>query len=187
MNNLFKILSIASTIMALGCSDNEEKNIDRSVQDKFCEVISNHREQYNNESDKDFYLDQKDEKSKIFQNRKQNLQNLLADGNVTNWVGVISSILPSDEGAYLTVKLSCDVELRPNDSFLISKGSALYENLKGYSENSEITFSGKFQTPKSEDILDKYPYESFYSESSFSKSGSMEYPEFYFQFSDFKK
>ena len=193
MKNLINpiLVSLAATLLvACGDEDKSSANYEHekasSKQELFCNVISNSRDTYLEEKEKDFYIDQEAKIQRIYDQRTLKLKELLSDGSVSNWNGEIKDILVSKgKGAFLEVGIGCDTTLEPNDSLIISIDSELYQKLRNYSENSKMKFSGTFITPKAADKNGEYPHKPFYGEKSFGQNGSMREPEFLFRFSEF--
>lgn len=190
MYNLLKLFAIFPLLLLSACSNESSKTVsgskENTTQVEFCKVVSDYRDAYFSEKKKNFYIDQKAELENIYAKRKESLKSVLKDGNVENWEGTISDILVSEhKGAFLEVKLSCGASLEAQDNLIIGIDSPLYQDLRHYSENSKIKFSGHFLVPPTKESEGKYPYESYYGEKSFTRDGSMEEPEFLFKFTAF--
>lgn len=139
----------------------------------FCNVISTYRDIYEAEQRKDFYMDRKSNLTSIYNERTSKIKTVLGIGKVQHWKGVIKNITVFDgKGVSLSMKLSCNSTLETND--FITATSPLYQKLRKYSENAEITFSGIF-------VINNVNY----GEKSWTENGSMDEPEFHFTFSDF--
>ena len=183
------ILSIALIISACSEPTGSVQNSQLAQsQVSFCKTISTYKNMYISEKDKDFYIDQKEKIKNIYNNRTEKLKAILGNGKVDHWQGIIKNILVSEgKGAYLEVQLSCDTSLEAQDSLIIDINSPLYQELRSYSENSNIIFSGNFLLPPDGSSANKYPHQAYYGEKSFSENGSMKEPEFLFMFTQFHK
>jgi hypothetical protein len=183
------ILSIAVFISACSEPTSSIQNSQLSQsQVSFCKTISTYKNMYISEKDKDFYIDQKEKIKHIYNSRTEKLKTILGNGKVDHWQGIIKDIIVSEgKGAYLEVQLSCDTSLEAQDSLIIAINSPLYQELRNYSENSNIIFSGTFLLPPDDSSTNKYPHEAYYGEKSFTENGSMKEPEFLFMFTQFHK
>jgi hypothetical protein len=151
---------------------------------EFCNLVTDYRNQYRAEFDKENYIDKRTNLRSIFSNRTSALQEVLGNGVVNGWKGKISEILVSEgKGVFLSVSLPCKAQLKPQDNLIIRIGTPLYESLRKYQEKQEVTFSGNFLISPTDSVGD-YPYKAYYGEQSFSESGSMDNPEFLFLFKE---
>ena len=143
---------------------------------------------YYEEAGKPNYIDKEENEKKIYLDRTEKLKQILGDGKVNQWKGVVDKIISLDRGAYLDVRLPCNAYLRSNSSysnFIILKDTKLYQKLRRYSENSKIVFSGEFLLPPNKKAEKIMPHLIYYGETSFTNSGGMSEPEFIFKFTDF--
>ncbi len=185
INYLPRTMAFGLLLFIFGCSDNANiTNLPQS-QKQFCEVISKYRDLYQIIEDKDKYIDQENDLTAIFIKRKNALKKTLKNGQVEQWRGVIDDMTIGGEGVYLKVKLPCSAHMATNDRLVISNNSLVYQSLRSYSEDSKITFSGTFLVPTGSETDKKYPYESYYSEDSFTVHGSMIDPGFHFRYTQF--
>lgn len=150
----------------------------------FCEVIDTYRKLYFNEYHKKKYTDQQKNLENIFNERNSKLIQILGDGNIQGWKGIIRTItVEHGDGAWLEVNLPCNTRLDTQDDLVIKAGTPLYDSLMNLRERSLITFSGNFfispQTSPSKPLNPTY-----YKESSFTLGGSIDSPEFLFGFKD---
>lgn len=186
MYNVSKLITVFFILAISACSDEAPVNLLNSSQVEFCKVISHFRDAYASEEKKDFYIDQEITLQNIYDQRIEYLKSVLKGGAVENWEGTISNIVVlKGKGAFLEVELSCEAYLEPQDGLIIGIDTLLYQDLRRYSENSKIMFSGHFITPLNQESLGKYPHQNYYGEKSFSKTGSMREPEFLFKFTAF--
>jgi hypothetical protein len=182
-------------LSVLGCVDEkaakqaskEIKKTNPSGQIEFCRVIADYGVAYLNEVNGPDHLDKKQNIQDLYEARTETIKRALGSGAVVKWRGTLDEIYAiENKGALLEVKLPCESSLSNNDSLIIPLESELYQALREYHEGSTIIFSGHFILPP-ENKDGEYPYKIFYAEQSFTQSGSMEKPEFYFQFTDFHK
>jgi hypothetical protein len=180
------LLTLVYLVPSKKINNTKEQKITDNSQELFCKIINDSRKLYIHEKNNDFYIDKEKSLNDIFYNRTQSLKQLLGYGQVYNWNGKIKNILVSNgKGAFIEIELPCKVRLVTQDNLIIPIDSHLYEKLRKYSENSHIEFSGSFLTEPSSNKNNEYPYKSFYGETSFTKIGSMEEPEFLFKYFDF--
>ena len=137
---------------------------------------------YNHELKKELYIDKERTLNNIFAERTSELKKVLGNGNIENWHGRIKYIKIKEEGVELHVSLSCNARLESRGDLIIKVATPLYEILRGYHENSEITFSGNFLICSNNAKCDFH--DMYYREKSFTQSGSMDEPEFLFQFKE---
>ena len=148
----------------------------------FCKVITAYRKLYFNEYHKNKYPEQEKNLQSIFNERATKLTEVLGDGNIQGWLGIIRTITVEEgDGAWLEINLPCNTRLESKDNQVIKKGTPLYESLITFRENKPVSFSGNF-FPVSVNSSDP-PFEwAFFQESSFTPGGSMDSPEFLFQY-----
>ncbi|MDR3629184.1 MAG: hypothetical protein P4L42_02480 [Desulfocapsaceae bacterium] len=163
-------------------SNCEEKIEIPQQQTAFCEAINSYRKLYFNEYHKKKYPEQKNNLEAIFNERSLKLREILGDGNIQGWKGVIRTITVEEgDGAWVEVNLPCNTRLESKDDLVIKVGTPLYESLTQFHDRAPITFSGNFLVaspgPQGQSSEQKH-----YQESSFTPGGSMDSPEFLFSF-----
>jgi len=159
----------------------EEKIPEQEV--AFCEIITNYRKLYFNEYHKKKYPDQKKNLQSIFDERAAKLTEVLGAGDIQGWKGIIRTItVEHGDGAWLEINLPCNTRLESKDNQVIGVGTPLFESLMTFRERAPLSFSGNFFVvpTKSSD----QPLAPFYEESSLTSAGSIDSPEFFFQFKD---
>ncbi len=162
----------------------EEKLTIPQQEINFCEVISNYRKLYFNEYHKKKYIDQKKTLESIFNERTSKLIELLGDGNIQGWKGIIRTItVEQGDGAWLEVNLPCNTRLESKDDLVIKVGTPLYESLIKFRERAPITFSGNFLIIPAKSTTKSFD-STYYEESSFTPGGSIDSPEFLFNFKE---
>lgn len=183
---MWKMLSVATAALLVITACSDQKSSLPQQQAKLCETVTRYRELYATEKQKEFYIDKDETLTRIFSERTSELRKVLGEGQVDGWHGTIKKILVSQgKGAFLEVTLPCKVLLKPQDSLIIKIDTPLYETLRQFHENSEIIFSGNFLVSPS-NAAAEYPYKTYYGETSFTESGSMDEPEFLFMFREIR-
>lgn len=191
MHGYLKAVVISGLIPVIwSCSDDAgsyKSSLSASQsQIEFCKVVRDYRDLYRETKNKKSYLDQKTDLTTIFNQRTNALKEVLNDGRIEKWQGKIGKLLSVEgKGAFLEINLPCNVVMASQDNLIIRLDSPLYQNLRGYSEDSNIVFSGNFLVPNDTKEQGKYPYEAYYGEESITENGSMSEPEFLFRYSDF--
>lgn len=181
MRNYLAIAAMLALISA--CA--EKKPAMPPQQIAFCDAVNKYRDAYAAEEKKDFYIDQEKKLANIFAERTAQLIQVLGDGNIVDWNGTIKQILPSSDGAFLTVSLPCQAELKPQDDLIIKVNTPLYQSLRNFHEKSDIRFAGNFLVSPTK-APGAYPYKAYYGETSFTVGGSMGKPELLFSFREIK-
>lgn len=170
----------------INSEDNNGISVDiTSHQADLCKSQMHHKSQYLRIKDQPNYIDKEKDLLSVFKYRDDSFSKTISDFNglVKNWKGFIKIMTIIDEGVVLHISLLCPsteyaeniIVLRnPATTALIKNGSTVYQKLRRYKEGNLISFSGKFIEGESKN----------FEEGSFTKSGSMDYPEIYFHFTD---
>ena len=171
-------------LLTTACTPKEPVVKYQLSQAEFMNIVSEHRYQYFSEYEKEFYLDKDQTLKSILMKRNDALNNVIKNNDTIEWKGNISRMfLTSENEAWLELVLADDSKLATNDNTVIQPDTDLFQELRNYQVGSEIYFSGKFVRPSEE--WGKHRNEKYFSEKSFTEKGSMEEPEFYFEFTSF--
>jgi hypothetical protein len=151
-------------------------------QTAFCEAINSYRKLYFNEYHKKKYPEQKSSLEAIYNERTLKLREILGDGNIQGWKGTIRTITVEEgDGAWVEVNLPCNTRLGSKDDLVIKVDTPLYETLTRFHDRAPITFSGNFLLASAKS-QGQSADQAHYQESSFTPGGSMDSPEFLFNF-----
>jgi hypothetical protein len=179
------ILILICVVSAFSACSTQNQASPKSKQILFCETISKYREIYDNEGKKEFYIDKEKNLNNIFAERTSELKKVLGDGRIENWNGWIKYIQVEKEGVRLDVELSCNTRLQTPSDLIIKIDTPLYEALRRFHERSPIVFSGNFIICSKNDGCGDF-HNMYYRERSITQSGSMDEPEFRFEFRDIR-
>ena len=172
--------------MAARTYSNPEETLDKQ-QAEFCQTISNYRKLYFNEYHKKEYPEKKKNLEDIFNERNSKLIEILGDGKIQGWKGIIRTITVEEgDGAWVEVNLPCNTRLESKDDMVIKIGTPLYESLTRFHDRSPITFSGDFLIAP-EKSSNPSLNQTYLEETSFTPGGSMDSPEFSFNFNKIGK
>lgn len=124
-------------------------------------------------------------KSAVKKARNSLFKGMKFERKVTNWIGELQTMSTNSKG-----NASIDIDLINSRAdvqtanYPIMLGSNLYEAVSSLSTGDTVVISGRFlQSP---DYMGKYDFDYLY-ESSFTESGSMSSPDFYFKFKSVEK
>lgn len=177
--------------LAFGSSDEDEDDIINTEDDSIKMSIPLPPEQVSFSSLIDsmynVYLEQPNElkKSSVKKARNNLFKTIKLERKVTNWIGILESMTTNDKGnASIEVSLlDSRAEIETAD-YPITLGTNLYEYISSLSNGDTVVVCGRFYP--SPDYMGQYEYEYIY-EHSYTESGSMENPEYYFKFKSVEK
>ena len=174
-------------VLAFGSSDDDEESVNTEVeisiplpseQANFSAIIDS---MYN------VYTVQPNElkKSSVKKARNSLLEEMKFERKVTNWIGKLTDMSTNDNGnANIDISLlGSRAEIETTD-YPITLGTNLYNDISSLSTGDTVVVCGSFYP--SPDYMGKYEFEYLY-EKSYTESGSMSNPEFYFRFKSVEK
>ena len=180
----YRLISALAVIFFItGCGQKEPEVKYQPSQAEFMGIVLDNRQQYFTEYEKEFYLDKEKILKNILLKRNELLNSVIKNNEISMWKGKISRMFLTSEGeAWLEVALLDGSKLATNDNTVLQPDSQLFQTLRSYQVGSEVNFSGKFILPKERD---ERRNEVYFIEKSFTEKGSMEEPEFSFEFTAF--
>ena len=124
-------------------------------------------------------------KSAVKKARNSLLEEMKFERKVTNWIGKLTDMSTNDNGnANIDISLlGSRAEIETTD-YPITLGTNLYNDISSLSTGDTVVVCGSFYP--SPDYMGKYEFEYLY-EKSYTESGSMSNPEFYFRFKSVEK
>ena len=174
-------------VLAFGSSDDEDESVNTEVeisiplpseQVSFSALIDS---MYN------VYEEQPNDlkKSAVKKARNSLLEEMKFERKVTNWIGKLTDMSTNDNGnANIDISLlGSRAEIETTD-YPITLGTNLYNDISSLSTGDTVVVCGSFYP--SPDYMGKYEFEYLY-EKSYTESGSMSNPEFYFRFKSVEK
>lgn len=124
-------------------------------------------------------------KSAVKKARNSLLEEMKFERKVTNWIGKLTDMSTNDKGnANIDISLLGSRAEVETTGYPITLGTNLYNDISSLSTGDTVVVCGSFYS--SPDYMGKYEFEYLY-EKSYTESGSMSNPEFYFRFKSVEK